>query len=349
MSSSLSTPQSWRCIDDHAGASPSLTSVTAFGCSPDEAALFRDLSPHHEVALHLTDEALSETTADLASSSRCISINHKTQVNRTTLLALREFGVEYLSTRSVGDNHIDLDAAESIGIRVGTVAYSPDSVADHTLMTILMSLRDMKGSLHRVAEHDYRLPAIRGRELRDLTVGVIGTGRIGSAVITRLRGFGCRILTHDTRVLPAGPDALPADNDATLDDLLCESDVITLHAPLTPQTHHLLDRRRISRMKPGAVIINTARGPLIDSAALLDALECGHLGGAALDVIEDEEGVFYTDHRNRTPAHPLLIRMQALPHVIVTPHTAYYTGHALRDTVENTLINCRDYEKGMHA
>jgi D-specific alpha-keto acid dehydrogenase len=180
---------------------------------------------------------------------------------------------------------------------------------------------------------------VRGRELRDLTVGVVGTGRIGTAVVERLRGFGPRVLTHDRR-----PAASPAR--VPLDELLERSDVVTLHTPLDPATHHLLDRRRLRRMKRGAYVVNTGRGALIDTEALLEALEEGAIAGAALDVLEGEEGLFYEDCRGRAIDGGLLPRLQAMPNVIVSPHTAYYTDHALRDIVENSILDCLRFERG---
>jgi D-specific alpha-keto acid dehydrogenase len=179
---------------------------------------------------------------------------------------------------------------------------------------------------------------VRGKELRDLTVGVIGTGRIGAAVMDRLRSFGCRVLAYD-RCPGSSAQYVP------LDALLQRSDVVTLHAPLTTATHHLLNRARIEQFKRGAFIINTGRGPLVETEALLSALESGRLGGAALDVLEGEEGIFYCDHRESPVENQVMLRLQQLPNVLITPHTAYYTDHALRDTVENTLINCLRFLK----
>jgi D-specific alpha-keto acid dehydrogenase len=246
--------------------------------------------------------------------------------------------VEYLSTRSIGCNHINVTYAEGIGVSVRTVAYSPDSVADYTLMLMLMAVRNAKSIVSRAQSHDFRLNAVRGKELRDLTVGVIGTGRIGSAVIERLQGFGCRILASTNRSRP-GPGHVP------LDDLLRLSDLVTLHTPLNADTHHLLDRRCIAGMKLGAIVVNTGRGSLVDTRALIDALENGRLGGAALDVLEEEEGIFYSDCRNKPVRSELLSRLEQLPNVIISPHTAYYTDHALRDTVRNTLVNCLSFER----
>ncbi|MFI0351444.1 D-lactate dehydrogenase VanH [Actinomadura sp. 9N407] len=317
------------------------TGITFYGCGRDEALLLREMAPRHGVRPTIIEAAVSEANIESAVGNRCISIGHKTPVANLALLALSRAGVEYISTRSIGYNHIDVNYAAGVGIAVGNVAYSPDSVADYTLMMMLMAVRDAKSVIRRADMHDYRLSDVRGRELRDQTVGVVGTGRIGTAVIDRLRAFGCRILAHDSSA-KASADYVP------LDELLRQSDIVTLHTPLTADTHHLLDRRRIERMKHGAFIVNTGRGPLVDTASLLRALESGRLSGAALDVIEGEEGIFYSDCRNKPIKSRALLRLQSLPNVVISPHTAYYTDHALADTVENTLLNCLNFESENH-
>ncbi|MFD4995958.1 D-isomer specific 2-hydroxyacid dehydrogenase family protein [Streptomyces buecherae] len=311
--------------------------IAIFGCGPDEAALFRELAPRFGVTTTITEAPVTEANSELAAGSRCVSVGHKAPVSRATLRALGQAGVAYISTRSIGYNHIDVEYAAGLGISVGNVSYSPDSVADYTLMLMLMAVRDAKSIIRRTDVHDYRASDARGRELRDLTVGVVGTGRIGAAVVDRLRGFGCRILAHDHR---PGTDA----RYVPLDELLERSDLVSLHTPLTARTHHLLNRRRMARMKRDALIVNTGRGALIDTEALLQALESGELGGAALDVLEGEEGVFYADCRDKPIASKALVRLQELPNVLISPHTAYYTDHALRDTVENSLTNCLTFE-----
>jgi D-specific alpha-keto acid dehydrogenase len=307
--------------------------ITIYGCAQDEASLFLEMAPRLGVVPTITQAAVSEDNVGLALGNRCISIGHKTQVTNSTLLALSEAGVTYISTRSVGYNHIDVNYAESVGISVETVAYSPDSVADYTLMLMLMAVRHAKFVIRRADVHDYRLNDKRGKELRDLTVGVIGTGRIGAAVIDRLQGFGCRALAHD-RCPKAAADYVP------LAELLRRSDIVTLHTPLTADTHHLLDRARLQQMKHGAFVINTGRGALLDTEALVQALESGRLGGAALDVLEGEEGIFYADCSDKAIESQLLLRLHKLPNVLITPHIAYYTDHALSDIVEHSLTNC---------
>ena len=310
-----------------------------FGCTRDEAALFRVLAPRFGVLPTITGAAASEANAVLALGDQAVSVSHRTRLTNDTLRALSRAGVRYVSARSIGLDHIDVRFAERVGISVEGVTYSPDSVADYTLMLMLMAVRHAKAVISRAGSHDFRLSDVRGRELRDLTVGVVGTGRIGSAVVDRLHGFGChRVLTHDLR-----PQGLAAY--VPLDELLLQSDLVTLHTPLTPETHHLLDRRRIERMKRGAIVINTGRGALIDTEALVSALASGRLGGAALDVVEGEEGIFYSDLRERPVGSDLLLQLQAMPNVLITPHTAYNTDHAVADMVENTLVNCVAFER----
>lgn len=312
--------------------------ITVYGCGQDEAVLFREMAPRFGVTPTITDAAVSEGNIELARGNRCISVDHKTHITNAMLLALSRAGVTYISTRSIGYDHINAAYAESVGIAVGNVAYSPDSVADYTLMLMLMAVRNAKSIISRAERHDFRLPEVRGKELRDLTIGVIGTGRIGAAVIDRLRGFGCRIIAYNNRP-KTSVEYVP------LDELLRQSDIVTLHTPLDADTYHLLHRQRIEQLKQGAIVINTGRGSLLDTEALIVGLESGKLGGAALDVLEGEEGIFYADHRNTPIASTLLSRLQQSPKVLITPHTAYYTEHALRDMVENSLINCLRFER----
>lgn len=316
------------------------TTITIYGCDADEAAHFRAASSRFGIRTAISALPAMEDSAELARGSRCVSVGHRYDVPRTTLRALRRAGVEYLSTRSIGDDHIDRPYAARLGIEVATVQYSPDSVADYTLMLVLMALRHAKAMVRRVDRHDYRLAEARGRELRDLTVGVIGTGRIGSAVVTRLQAFGARVLTHDKR---------PAAGHVPLDELLRASDVVTLHTPLDRDTFHLLDARRIALLKPDAIVVNTGRGGLLDTAALLAALERGDLAAAALDVVEGERGIFYADRGDGLLGNDVLARLQALPNVLISPHTAFHTDHALADTVEQTLAGCLAFERRSRA
>jgi len=314
--------------------------LTVFGCEQDEADLFHELSPRFGVVPTITSDAVSETSVVSVPGNRCISVGHKSELSGRELRVLKEIGVEYISTRSIGFDHIDLTAAERTGITVENVVYAPDGVADYTLMLILMTIRNAKEIVSAAERHDFRLGPVRGRDLRDMTVGVVGVGHIGTAVISRLQGFGCRVLAFNNN-----RHAAAAADFVSLDDLLRQSDVVTLHVPLNPDTHHFIGSTQIEAMKPGAFLVNTGRGSLVDSDAVIAALERGRLGGAALDVLEGEEGLFYFDCTRRPVDNQFLVRLQRLPNAIVTPHTAYYTRRALYDTVEKTLSNCLTFER----
>jgi D-specific alpha-keto acid dehydrogenase len=314
--------------------------ITVYGCEQDEADLFHELCPRFGVVPTITSDAVSEAIVTSVPGNRCVSVGHKSEISASMLRALKDTGVEHVSTRSIGVNHIDLHAAAHLGITVENAVYAPDGVADYTVMLILMSIRNAKETVGSASMRDFRLRNVRGKELRDLTVGVVGVGSIGTAVIKRLHGFGCRVLASNR------PGRESAVELVALDELLRESDVVTLHLSLNAQTHHLIGRREIEAMKPGAFLVNTGRGALVDTDALVGALEAGTLGGAALDVLEGEEGLFYFDCTNRPIDNRRLLALQRLPNVIITPHTAFYTRRALYDTVEQTLIKCRNFERG---
>ncbi len=319
----------------------STVGITVYGCEPDEADLFDELSPHFGISPTITSDAASESTVVSVPRNRCVSVGHKSEISRRVLRAMQDAGTEHLSTRSIGFDHIDVAAAAEMGITVENVVYAPDGVADFTVMLILMAVRDVQEVVNAADRHDFRLARVRGRELRDLTVGVLGVGNIGHAVVSRLHGFGCRVLACTNRRHPtAGAAEL-----VSLPHLLGESDVVTLHLPLTDDTHHIIGHRQIAAMKRDALLVNTGRGALVDTDALVDALERGRLGGAALDVLEGEEGIFYVDRTTTPHDHRGLQRLQQLPNVIVTPHTAYYTRRALHDTVEQTLVDCLRFER----
>jgi D-specific alpha-keto acid dehydrogenase len=314
--------------------------ITVYGCEPDEADRFHARAPRFGIVPTTTSAAVAHSTIGLAAGNRCISIGHKSALTGDLLRGLREAGVEHVSTRSIGFDHIDLGAAAAAGIAVRNVVYDPDGVADFTLMLILMLIRDTISILDAVGRRDFRLGRVRGGDLRDLTVGVVGAGHIGRAVVRRLEGFGGRVLAYSKR-----RDPTVAADFVDLDVLLRESDVVTLHVPLNAETHHLVGRAQLASMKTGALLVNTGRGALVDTAALVTALERGELGGAALDVVENEEGIFYRDRTASPVDDPNLGRLLRLPNVIVTPHTAYYTARALHDTVERTLAGCLEFER----
>ena len=266
-----------------------------------------------------------------------------TPFDRPLLAALRGAGIRAILARSIGVDHIDLDAARELGLHVAHVSYPPESVADYAIMLMLMSLRRMRQTLERAAVQDYTLRGKIGRDLCESTVGIIGTGRISTAVIRHLYAFGCRLLAYD-----------PHENASlrglctytSLDALLRESDIVSLHIPATPETFHLIGDDAFRRMKRGSILINTARGTLVDTEALLRALDEGILSGAALDVMEHEAGLYYQNRVGEPLSNPLMDRLRAQPSIILTPHTAFYTERVVRSMAEQVVSCLSDLSQG---
>lgn len=283
-------------------------------------------------------------TAETAStvegaSAVCGFVNDR--LDRSCLATLAAAGVRHVALRCAGFNNIDLAAARSLGLVVTRVpAYSPHAVAEHTVALVLALNRHIHRAFNRVREQNFSLAGLVGFDLHGKTCGIVGTGRIGKVAAEIFRGFGMRVVAHDpfpeTEWATAhGIEYLP------LDDLLAAGDIVSLHLPLTPSTHHLMTTATLARMKPGAMLVNTSRGKLIDTTAVIAALKQGRLGGLAIDVYEEEEGVFFEDLSGQVLQDDELARLLTFPNVLVTAHQAFLTREALdeiaRVTVENLL------------
>ena len=266
-----------------------------------------------------------------------------TPMDAALLKRFHELGVKYLSTRTIGYDHIDVDAARALGMRVAYVAYSPSSVANYAIMLMLMACRNIVHILDRARLQDYTLEGKIGKELSNCTVGVIGTGRIGRTVIEHLSGFGCRLLAYDSYPNEAvGRIA----QYAPLEPLLRKSDVITLHAPFNDSTYHMINREAVALMKDGVILVNTARGSLIDTEALIEGLDSRKIGFAALDVMENETGLYYRNRMNDVIGNHDLAVLNAYPNVILAPHTAFYTDEAVSNMVENSVKELLGFTRG---
>ena len=245
----------------------------------------------------------------------------------------RDLGVRGIATRSIGYDHIDLDAARSLGIRVAHAAYPPEGVANYAIMLMMMALRKVKLVLAQAAVQDFSLAGKLGRDISGCTVGVVGTGRIGATVVRHLQGFGCRVLAFD----PCPRDDLAGlATYVTLDELLASSDVVTLHAPGLPENHHMIGAAELARAKRGVVLVNAGRGTLVDTAALVDALESGQVGAAALDTIENESNLYYLDRGGEVLPNRDRAVLSAMPNVIVSPHMAFYTATDVEGMVRSS-------------
>lgn len=308
----------------------------------DEAEFFQKFAEEYHVELGICHDAPTMENAYLAEGYPYVSII-TTKIDEELMNRFHALGVKMISTRTIGYDHIDLEAARKCGISVGNVTYSPECVADYTVMLMLMSIRKMKRIMQREEINDFSLPGIQGKEMPNFTVGVLGTGRIGRAVIRDISGFGCKIYAYDQY---ENDEVKKYAQYVLLDEIYEKCDMITLHMPLTEENMHLIDAEAIQKMQDGVVLINTARGGLIDTKALIDGLESGKIGAAGLDVIEDEFGMYYFDRKSDILSKRDLYILRGFPNVIVTPHMAFYTDQAVSDMVKHSIESCMLHEAG---
>lgn len=317
--------------------------VTVFGCRPyDELPEFQARAEELGLKLVVTSERPSLDNVHFVEGSTCVDIL-TTPIDRELLQAFYDKGVRYLVTRCIGYDHIDVAAAKEIGITVANTPYGPSGVADYAVMLILMCIRKMGEIMARNVVQDYTLKGMLGRELHNLTVGVVGTGRIGLNVIKNLSGFGCKIICYDLYQNKAAEEYATY---VTLEELLEQSDVITLHAPLTDENFHMIDAAAMEKMKKGVVIVNTGRGSLIDTAALCDYIENGKIGSAALDVVENEFDMYYYDRKGDVLPNRELNLFRSYPNVIVSHHMAFFTLNYLKTIVGDSLKGCKAFMTG---
>lgn len=316
--------------------------TAVYSCRADERELFERFGRELGTDLVVTSQAPTLENAELAKGCQAVSVI-TTTIDAPLISKWHEYGIQAISTRTIGYEHVDAACAASLGIAVSNTGYSPNTVAEYTVMTALMAIRRMKAIMTRYLGQDYSLKQVRGREIRGMTVGVIGTGRIGETVIRGFSGFGCRILAcdlHEKESVKAYASYVP------LETIWNQCDLITLHAPATPETFHLVKEETIRQMKDGVVLVNTARGSLIDTPALIAALESRKVGAAALDVIENEMGIYYKDYKYQPAGHHEMAVLNAMPNVLMTPHTAFFTDEAVSDMIENSLRSCIQTVRG---
>jgi D-lactate dehydrogenase len=288
---------------------------------------------------------LDARTAALAEGFAAVCSFVNDRVDRAALERLRAGGVRLVALRSAGFNHVDLEAAAALGIAVVRVPeYSPYAVAEHAVGLVLALNRKIHRAYARVREGNFALDGLLGFDLHGKTAGIVGTGRIGRAAARIFHGFGCRVVAYDRE--PSEELRALGVEYAALDELYERADVVSLHVPLTPSTHHMIDAAALARMKRGVVLINTGRGALIDSRALIGALKTGRVGAAGLDVYEEEEGVFFQDLSDQVRQDDVLARLLTFPNVIVTAHQGFFTREALAAIADNTLAGAAAFERG---
>ncbi|MFO0818973.1 MAG: 2-hydroxyacid dehydrogenase [Pirellulales bacterium] len=292
------------------------------------------------------DFRLSRDTVAAAAGAAAVCVFVNDQIDAATLQALSEQGVKLVALRCTGFNNVDLDAARQFGVTVSRVAvYSPHAVAEHAVALLLTLNRKIHRAYNRVREQNFSLQGLVGFDLHGKTAGIYGTGKIGRIAAGILRGFGMRVLAYDPFPDHAWANACGVEY-VTPDQVIRTSDVISLHVPLTPETHHVIRRESLAQMKPGAFLVNVSRGKLIDTEALIESLKSGRLGGVALDVYEEEEGVFFQDLSGEVLQDDELARLLTFPNVLVTAHQAFLTREALREISRVTVANLQALEKG---
>ncbi len=322
-----------------------MLTVAFYDTKPYDRQYFEKAGGADRLSFRFHEFRLTRETAKTAEGAQAVCVFVNDQLDATCLQELSKIGIRLIALRCAGFNNVDLASAKGLGMAVTRVAaYSPYAVAEHTI-TLLMSLnRRIPKAYNRVREHNFSLTGLVGFDLHGKTIGIVGTGRIGQITAQIFRGFDTTVIAYDP--YPAAEWA--ARNGISyvdFSDLLVRSDVVSLHLPLTPQTRFLLNKDTLAMMKHGAILLNTSRGKLVDTMALIDVLKSGQLGGVALDVYEEEEGVFFEDLSGEVLQDDELSRLLTFPNVLVTAHQAFLTHEALSEIARVTIVNLLSYSE----
>ena len=316
--------------------------IFVYSCRDDERELFEEYEKKWGLELGYCKEQPTMENAELARGYSCITVVG-TKISDELLEKLYEVGVRCIAARCIGIDHINLDKAHELGMRVSNITYSPNAVADYAIMLMLMCLRKAKYIMERYKVNDYSLAWNRGRELRDMTVGIVGGGRIGRTVMKQISGFGCKIQVYDHYEMD---EVKQYATYVDYETLLKTSDIITFHAPGTKETYHMLNMESLKLLKKDVIIINTSRGSNVDTKALISGLEQGIISAAGLDVLDNEPTIYNIDHKNNILTDHDVAVLESFPNVVITPHTAFFTDHAVRDMVEHALENAVAFGEG---
>ncbi|MBP1585068.1 MAG: lactate dehydrogenase [Lachnospiraceae bacterium] len=317
--------------------------IFAYSLRPyDEQEYFEDICRRLDIEYGFTSEYPSLENAYLAEGFDALSILTNT-MDPALLDRFKACGIRYISTRTIGYDHIDNAYAHSIGIRTASISYDPTGVADYAIMMMLMGLRRIMPIMERGNIQDYSLKGKLGRHIQDCTVGIIGTGRIGTKVIEHLTGFGCKMLCYDIK---QNETAARYAEYTDLETIYRTCDIISLHVPGLEENYHMIGADQISEMKDGVMIINCARGMLIDTQAMIAAIESGRIGFAGLDTIENEAGLYYLDRKGDILDNHDMAILRSFPNVLLTSHMAFYTDVAVREMVEHCVEGILQMDRG---
>ncbi len=321
--------------------------VIVFDSHKYEKVVFEKLNAQYRYNLTFIENRLNINSVNLCNGYDIIVCFVNDHLDNKVIEQLSRFNIQLIATRSAGYNHIDIDAAKKFNIPVVRVPeYSPHAVAEFAVSLLLTLNRKIHKSYLRVHELNFSLEGLSGFDLYKKTVGIIGTGKIGKIFSDIMLGFGCQVLAFDLQINPLID---PRVKYCSLDEIYKQCDIISLHVPLNTNTRHLINQDTIEKMKPGVFIVNTGRGGLINSKSLINGLKSNKIGGAALDVYEEEEGIFFEDHSARGIDDDLLARLITFPNVLITSHQAFLTKEALDKIVETTLENIRQFKENNYA
>ncbi|MGX9416653.1 NAD(P)-dependent oxidoreductase [Vibrio sp. WJH972] len=312
----------------------------------NQVAGVESVSAERGVDVVIVNQPLSMENVHLAKGYEAISCAGKCTLNREVLTQLKAIGVKHISTKAIGYENLDLEACQELGLKFSNSSYSPHSVGEFTIMSILTCLRKLSYSQSKLRKKDFTLLGLQGRELHNQTIGVIGTGRIGQSVIKGLSGFGCRIIAHDiyeNKEINTKVEYLP------LEEVFKQSDVITLHAPLLESSYHLLDEHAFQLMKEDVCIVNNARGELIDTEALISALKSGKVSAAALDVVEGEQDYYRYDFSDKEITNKNLNTLLSMDNVQITTHHSFNTRQAEYDMVNSAIKSLQEFKTEGYA
>lgn len=318
--------------------------IAAFSVRPDEKQYFDTFANVYNVELQINRSGFTADDIESVKGCEAMSVcDGMCDLSAPVLEKLAAEGVKYIGFRTIGYNSVDLEAAKRLGIRVAHSGYSPYSVANYTVMLMLMCIRKALYVMMRSHTADYSLGPICGREMQNMTVGIIGTGRIGKAVIKNLSGFGCKIIAHD----PYPTKDLENVEYVTLDELYARADIISLHTFLSDETYHMINKDSITKMKDGVILINAARGALVDTKDLIEAVESGKIGSVGTDCCEGEDDFIRTDRKydDLVVNHDYII-LKSFQNTIVTPHVAFFTDQAVSDMVESSVKSVVQFAAG---
>ena len=308
----------------------------------DELKMVEECSKKYNIDYVYTEEYPNKNNLDLARDCDAISFV-PCEFTKEYADIFSSLGVKYILCRSIGYDHIPLEYVKSKGMKVSSVTYPPDCVADYAIMLMLMASRKMKQISLTAFAHDYSLKGKMGKDIGDCTIGIIGTGNIGSCVAKHLSGFGAKLLAYNK--FGENDEVKEYAKYADLDYIYKNSDIITLHLSSNNETYHIINDEAINKMKDNVIIINTARGTLIDSKALIKNIKTGKIGAAGLDVIENEIGLYYYNHSDSILDNDELAVLSSFPNVIVTPHTAFYTETTVKNMIDKTFEALYHYSK----